>query len=548
MSTRDLTQVRRFLADPRWHRRRTYENGGQSRTLFGSPFPSIAGKALVGLAKWRVSQWDRALERLQESQEAQLTRIIEHAAGSEFGKRWGYGSIKSHDDFRRQVPIGDYDSFEKSFQRIRRGEQNVLTPDKIRFICNSAGSSQKGRAKFLPVSDRQIRFQQQSAGDALFRYLAWKNDDSFTQGFTMSVFPPTVMRREGDLLITNNPSMMMTKLPLISEPMYLPDRDTMAIDDIDGKLDAIAELYLDHDVRTVTGTTCWFSILFDKLLAAARRKGRQVETVKELWPNLRFLIGGGVAADPYVPVIRDRVGRDDVALIDTYNATEGGIFATSDHASGEAGMIMVPDRGVFYEFIPLEDAESDSPRRIPAWEVETGQNYVIHVTTISGLASYRLGDIVRFSKLWPHRMEFAGRLSGCLSTTQELTTHIEVQTAMEAALTAVPAKTVDYALGADVGVEGTAKARYIVFAEFVPGSSPADEAGFLKAFDDAHIAQNRAYREHREADTAILPPVLVSLPEGSVARFMKDAGMTSVQTKFPRIVDDERRDLLRSYA
>jgi succinyl-diaminopimelate desuccinylase len=50
-----------------------------------------------------------------------------------------------------------------------------------------------------------------------------------------------------------------------------------------------------------------------------------------------------------------------------------------------------------------------------------------------------------------------------------------------------------------------------------------------------------------EGDLAILKPELVVLPTGSVKRFMADIGNTSVQTKFPRILDDERRDILRSY-
>ncbi|MGF1469187.1 MAG: GH3 auxin-responsive promoter family protein [Sandaracinaceae bacterium] len=546
MSTRDLVQLRRFLSDRRWHRTRP-SPGPSARPLVGSAYPDVFGKGILAASRFRVWQWDRALERLKETQEKQLLRIVRHAQDSEFGREHGLASVTDLASYQRNVPVGDYDSYEARFQRIRKGEQNVLVPDRIRFICNSAGSSQKGRQKYLPVSDKQVRFQQGSAGDAVHRYLAWSGDDTFTSGFVLSVFPPTVMRREGDVLLTNNPSMMMTKLPLFSEPVYLPDRDTMAIDDIDGKLDAIADKYLDHDVRTVTGTTCWFSILFDKLLRAAQRKGRSVSTVAEVWPNLRFLVGGGVAADPYIPVIQDRMGRDDVALIDTYNATEGGIFAITDRP-GEPGLRMVPDRGVFFELVPLEEADSDSPRRLPLWEVEPERDYVIHVTNISGLFSYRLGDIVRFSDLWPHRMEFSGRLSGCLSTTQELTTHIEVQKAMQAALSAEPAKTVDYAVGADVGVNGTAKARYVVFAEFVPGHEPADRGRFLDAFDAAHIQQNRAYREHRTADTAILAPELVALPPGSVARFMADEGMTSVQTKFPRIVDEARRDRLRSYA
>jgi hypothetical protein len=298
----------------------------------------------------------------------------------------------------------------------------------------------------------------------------------------------------------------------------------------------------------VTGTTCWFSLLFDKLLDAARRRGRNVETVSELWPNLRVFLGGGVAAGPYLPVIRERMGRDDVVLIDTYNATEGGVYASTQFTPGLDGMMMIPHRGVFFEFMPLEDEGKDDPRRLPLWEVEPGQNYVILVTNSSGLYSYKIGDIVRFTSTSPHCVEFAGRLSGCLSTTQELTTHVEIQKAFEAALRVSRGTVVDYGAGADVGVDGGAKSRYVVFAEFSGDSRPNDTDAFIREFDRALGHENRVYREHRSKDTAILAPELVLLPPGSVKRFMQDIGNSSVQSKFPRILDDERKELLRSYA
>jgi hypothetical protein len=86
----------------------------------------------------------------------------------------------------------------------------------------------------------------------------------------------------------------------------------------------------------------------------------------------------------------------------------------------------------------------------------------------------------------------------------------------------------------------------VVFVEFL-GDAPADREAFVDSFDRALSDQNRVYREHREDDVAILRPELVVLPEGSVRRFMSDIGNHSVQTKFPRILDDDRKEILRSY-
>jgi hypothetical protein len=133
----------------------------------------------------------------------------------------------------------------------------------------------------------------------------------------------------------------------------------------------IAESYLDHDVRALSGTTCWFSILFDRAIAAARRAGRNVDTVGEIWPNLRALFGGGVQADPYRKLIDERVGHTTV-LVDNYNATEGGIFAATARL-GDDSMMMIPDRGVFFEFVPRADHGKPNARRYALWEVEVDQ-------------------------------------------------------------------------------------------------------------------------------------------------------------------------------
>jgi hypothetical protein len=532
----------------------TRTDGG--RALKRSVYPRGVGQALHVAARVRVALWDRALRDVEGVQTKQMRRIVEHAKNTTFGRRHGFADIRTWEQYAARVPAGDYDSHAPAFEAMRTGETGILVPEKIKYFGNSSGSSTKGKSKFLPISERQVAFQRGSAADSLYRYLVWRGDDDYTGGYTLGLFPPTTMRKEGPVFITTNPSLQSIKMPAFSKLCQIPDPEIREIADYDLKLERIADQYLDYDVRAVAGTTCWFSILFDKLLAAAQRRGRKADRVADLWPNLRVLLGGGVSADPYLPVIRERMGTDDITLVDTYTATEGGIFACSDH-SGEKGMLMIPDRGVFYEFVPVEDASDlgslssggagQWPRRVPLWGVEIGKLYAIHVTTVSGLYSYRLGDLVRFTSTDPYRVEFAGRVSGCLSTTQELTTHVEIQRAVEHALATVPATTVDYGCAADVGVHGTARSRYVLFAEFVDGQAPRDAQAFARAFDEGLCKENRVYREHRKDEVGIFEPELVVLPAGSVRRFMKDIGNVSVQTKFPRILDDDRKQLLRSY-
>jgi hypothetical protein len=141
-----------------------------------------------------------------------------------------------------------------------------------------------------------------------------------------------------------------------------------------------------------------------------------------------------------------------------------------------------------------------------------------------------------------------GRLSGCLSVTQELTTHVEIERAVAHAVAAHACKTLDFGAGADVGVEGSAKSRYLLFVEFQEGSAPSDLTAFAAAFDEGLSAQNRVYREHRQGEVALLPPQVVPIKAGGARGFMSEVTRGNVQGKFPRIIDDTKKKLLWKHA
>jgi len=181
---------------------------------------------------------------------------------------------------------------------------------------------------------------------------------------------------------------------------------------------------------------------------------------------------------------------------------------------------------------------------VPLWEVEHDRPYAIVVTTVSGLYAYVLGDIVRFPDRDALRMEFVGRMSGCLSLTQELTTHVEIERAVEHARTVVPCRAVDFGAAAEASVDGTAKSRYQLFVEFQEGAWPADLGAFAAAFDEGLCAQNRVYREHRGREVALVQARVVPLRTGGARAFLEEVTRGNVQGKFPRILDETKKTML----
>jgi hypothetical protein len=517
------------------------------RALTRPLYPGLVGHLAVAAARVQLRTWDAAVRDVRRVQEETLRALLAHAEGTSYGRDHGFRGIHGYEAFRRQVPLGDYDSFSPYIDRMRAGERGLLVPEPVLYFGNSSGSSTHGRSKFLPITDRQIRFQQRAGTDTVMAYLRASGDAGMLSGFTLGLFPATTMRTEGPILVTSNPALMMTKMPAVTRPVYLPEDDVRTIANYEEKLGVIARRYLDHDVRAVAGTTCWFTLLFEKVLAEAKARGRDVRSISQVWPNLRVLFGGGVSAAPYLPVIRELVGRSDVTLVDTYNATEGGVYATSDF-SGAAGMLMLPHRGTFFEFVPLEERGTVNPTRVPLWAVERDRPYAIVVTTASGLYAYELGDIVRFPSITPPRIEFMGRLSGCLSLTQELTTHVEVERAVAFATAACRCTTLDFGAAGDVAVDGTAKSRYLLFVEFQEGAAPGDLSAFAAAFDEGLCKENRVYREHRQNEVALVPPRVIPLASGGARRFLEEVTRGNVQGKFPRIIDDTRKELLLKHA
>lgn len=524
---------------------RTPKGSLSPQRLKKAPYPAAFGTAFWSAAQLRVRSWNRALSNLERTQLEMMAVVCRANGPSEYGRKHGLDRTYSYEQWKKNVPLADYDSYFPYIDRMMNGERDVLVGGLVKYFGNSSGSSTGGRSKFLPITDRQIKFTQKAAGDAAFRLVTATGDMTFISGYQIGIYPPPVFKHQGPVIVSSNPAIMSVHLPAVARPLHLPKGDIKLEQNIEKKLELIAQEYFDYDVVGVGGTTCWFSLLFDKVLAEARRRGYPGETVSEVWPNLRAGFGGGVAAGPYLKVIGERMGNPNFRLVDTYNATEGGLYACSDH-SGAPGMLMIPDRGVFFEFVPLDKYGSENPERLALWEVEKDRNYVLYVSTVSGLSAYRLGDIVRFPSLEPLRMEFAGRLSGCLSTTQELTTHVEIQEAMQAALQAHPRTTRDYTCGADVGIGGSAKSQYHLFVEFEDDAPGFDAESFARAFDAGLCQANRVYREHRVGDAAILPARLTVMPHGTIQRFMSQGALNNVQAKFPRILSETQLESLRT--
>ena len=64
--------------------------------------------------KKRIEEVQRAIDNPVDTQQTVFKDLIEHGAYTEFGKAYGFKSIKNFDDFRNRVPIHDYEDLPKT--------------------------------------------------------------------------------------------------------------------------------------------------------------------------------------------------------------------------------------------------------------------------------------------------------------------------------------------------------------------------------------------------------------------------------------------------
>jgi hypothetical protein len=220
--------------------------------------------------------------------------------------------------------------------------------------------------------------------------------------------------------------------------------------------------------------------------------------------------------------------------LETYNASEG-FFAIQDRADAQ-DMLLFLDYGIFYEFVPAEEAEN--PLHVIALEdVEIGRNYAMIITTNSGLWRYLIGDTVRFTSKSPYRIKITGRTKHFINAFGE---ELMIENAEKGLLEACResgALIAEYT-AAPVFMNGKSAGAHEWIIEFT--SAPNDISTFGKALDSALKKLNSDYEAKRTGSMTLREPVIHSVPQGTFSKWMKNRNKLGGQNKVPRLSNDRR--------
>lgn len=390
-----------------------------------------------------------ALSEATACQQAVLKDLLEFNAGTEYGVKHRFGSLRTLDDYRNAVPLQTYADLAPWIERSAAGETNVLTADQPTVFFTSSGTT--GAHKKIPVTPRFMR-----TTFFPFYYAAWAPlIEHFPDVLTR---PDAVLNLKHDPLAapptttSGHPHVGASQVdfgrkfgePLSAEPGTAAPWATLPVPvAADAHLEKMylrLRLAVLSDVRCVIGINpamvaalphqlnLWWPRIVKEIHEGTLgghphgspdpERARELERLADrvgvvrpahVWPHMRALFCWTTGlASLYLPRLREEFGAGVTVLPAPVAASEGPVgVALNRH--GTAGSLVVT--AAVHEFVAADEDMAPDTRTLRPHELEPGRDYHAVFSHVGGLYRYAVGDVVRTVDVVDGvpRLEYAGR-------------------------------------------------------------------------------------------------------------------------------------------
>ncbi len=340
---------------------------------------ALANSAWLAASLPEYLRFRRAVTRVEETQRRLLQSCIRCNAETAFGRRHDFAGIRCWEDYTERVPVQTYEGFADSIERIAAGQQGVLTAAPVRLFEPSSGSS--GAVKRIPyTAGLQAEYRR---AVAVWITALFLGDPRLAAGRAYwSLTPPGKRKPDPEAAVPtgfDDDSAYLGGFAqrLVGLTLATPSRLRSITDSDEFWKVTAASLSSCHDLRFISAWHPSFVLLL-------RHKVREyLGSEIDPWPNLRLIsCWGDAQAATILPDLQ--------AAFPGVTIQPKGLLATE-------GVVTIPladtyplaIRSHFFEF---EDAEGTIH---PPWNLHTGNEYSVILTTGGGLYRYALRDRVR---------------------------------------------------------------------------------------------------------------------------------------------------------
>ena len=492
---------------------------------------SFLNTVMTWVLKKRIHQIELFMKYPLEVQDEVLTALLKSAVNTEFGKKHDFKSIKNYEGFSRKVPITNYEEFFKLIDRSIKGEQNVFWNNPIKWYAQSSGTT-NSFSKFIPVSNECLEDCHFKAGkDVLCLYINNNVNSNLFSGKSLRLGGSKKLYENNNYYFGDLSAILIDNLPIWAEMISTPNNEISLMEKWDEKIDAIVQSTLNENVTSLAGVPSWMLTLLNSILENSKKIN-----INEVWENLEVYFHGGVNFNPYRNEFK-KILSDDVKFYETYNASEG-FFAIQDRNDSSELLLML-DYGIYYEFIESKYYGKLNQKIINLSQVKKNINYVIVISTNSGLWRYVIGDTIRFSSTFPFRIRITGRIKNFINAFGEELIIENAENALEKTLKDHNSSIIDYtAAPFFMGESSSGYHEWLIeFKNF-----PKNLKQFTIDLDNNIQEINSDYKSKRFKNITMSQLIIKTGRKGLFYDWLKKKKKLGGQNKVPRLCNN--RDLI----
>ena len=481
--------------------------------------------SITGIARHLFSSRWHELERhnseAEELQHEVLSRLIERAKDTEYGRYHRFGDMKTYEDFVHNNPVNSYEELKGQIDRMRHGEEDILWPGRVKWYAKSSGTT-NDKSKFIPVSKEGLkRLHYKGGADVVAIYLRNNPESRMFDGKGLILGGSHQPNYDlPDSLVGDLSAILIENINPLVNLVRVPSKEIALLSDFEVKRDRIAREAMTKNVTNLSGVPSWMLSVLNRVMELSGKKH-----LEEVWPNLEVFFHGGVAFTPYREQYQQLITSPKMHYMETYNASEG-FFGIQDDPSDKSMLLML-DYDCFYEF-----QEMGSEQIVPLWGVEKGKNYAMIISTSCGLWRYMVGDTVQFTSTNPYKFIISGRTKSFINAFGEELIVDNAEQGLSYACQQTGAQVLEYT-AAPVFMDANAKCRHQWLIEF---STPPDDLQYFARLLDARLQEvNSDYEAKRYKDITLQHLEVVVARPGLFNDWLKSKGKLGGQHKVPRL-------------
>lgn len=488
---------------------------------------NLKNSILSYIIKKRKNDINYFMRNPHEIQEKVFQELIAKGRLSLFGEEHHFVEIKSYKKFTEHVPIRTYEEIFPYINQIRCGGENVLWPDKVKWFAKSSGTT-NAKSKFIPISKESLYNSHFKAGkDMLALYCNNFPEKKIFNGKGLMLGGSQEKNITCDFIDGDLSAILIDNFPFWVKMHQNPNAETVLLSDWELKIKRITEQLLNENITNITGVPSWMYLVLQNIV---KEKGSK--TLSEVWPNLELYIHGGINFSSYKKNFDKLIGNPKINYLEIYNASEGFFGIQDQYESSE--LLLMLDHGVFYEFIPIQEFRSGGKQAITLEDVKKDQEYVLIISTCSGLWRYLIGDTIKFTSINPYRIIISGRTQSYINMFGEELMVGNANEAINHTCKITSSKIIEYTASPILYNEISGTHEWIIEFE----KAPSDISEFQKILDSKLKEINSDYAAKRDKDLLIKIPIIKTVSRGTFYNWSRAKNRLGGQYKIPKLCND----------